>query len=287
MAEEGRSQGWLYALGITGGGIFYFVVGIIFYLVSVILLIKGWPEFDDLGHLKNVDPIIEYISLNLSIMPLLIAVLFGVKVLHNRPVLSLVSPQKKIRWSRIAFGFLLWLGLGLTAFGIDYLIRPKTYEWTFEASSYFLYLPLVLIMTPLQTTAEELYFRGWILQATAKISENIWFLSILNGALFFLPHMWNPEMASNPYLVGLLYFGIGAFLSVITVKTKGLEYALGIHAANNLMALIVSLDGGVLTVPSLFKYKEMIPVADLVAFTASALIAGFLILRREKRTATQ
>ena len=51
--------------------------------------------------------------------------------------------------------------------------------------------------------------------------KNKWLLALLNGILFFLPHAANPEMASGSILIGLGYFAMGFFLTLITLQDHG------------------------------------------------------------------
>lgn len=278
LGKQGRSEGWLYFLGILLGCIFYFVGGIVIYLLAICIAAGGWPEFDPkTSHVLNVDPIAEYIALNLSISPFLVSVLVWVKLVHKRSLITLVSPVGKIRWKRIGVGFVIWFLLGIVSVGIDYPFHPEAYSFTFEPMEFFSRLPLVLLMTPIQTTTEELFFRGWLLQGMALATRNIWVLSIINGLLFLVPHLLNPEMLNDPILVGAMYVGIGILLSYVTIRSNGLEYALGIHAANNLFALFVRLDEGVLPVPSILRVSEMLPGLDLVTFTVSAVIFSSIV----------
>jgi hypothetical protein len=103
--------------------------------------------------------------------------------------------------------------------------------------------------------------------------KNVWFLSLLNGILFFLPHAVNPEMANGSLLIGLGYFAMGFFLALITLQDHGMELALGMHAANNLFAgLFANYVVTALPSPSLFTVQELDPVYSLVSLVIGMIV---------------
>ena len=128
---------------------------------------------------------------------------------------------------------------------------------------------LALILVPVQTSAEELFFRGYILQGVGLRMRNIWVLSAISGLLFGLPHLLNPEASVNYPLLFLYYFTFGFSLAYITLRDGRLELALGAHAANNLFSVIfANYTLTVLPTPSLFT----ITVLDAVYSVPAALI---------------
>ena len=59
------------------------------------------------------------------------------------------------------------------------------------------WLPFVLaalLLTPLQCAAEELVFRGYVLQGLGRLLRNPLVLVVLSGLLFAIPHLLNPEV---------------------------------------------------------------------------------------------
>jgi len=140
---------------------------------------------------------------------------------------------------------------------------------------------LIFIFTPIQTSAEELFFRGYLLQAWGHVLKNPVGLALINGILFMLPHLANPEVASGPVLLALYYFGIGAFFAFITLRDNGLELAIGAHAANNMYAAIfANYTDSVLPTDSIFTVTELDPLFGLLSF---AVIAGvfYVVLLRD------
>ena len=96
-------------------------------------------------------------------------------------------------------------------------------------------------MIPIQTSAEELLFRGYLLQGFGVLFKNRWLPLILTSVLFGGLHYANPEVDQFGLGIMFYYIGTGFFLGIITLVDEGLELALGFHAANNLFgALLMS-----------------------------------------------
>jgi membrane protease YdiL (CAAX protease family) len=145
------------------------------------------------------------------------------------------------------------------------LLWPETYSWNFDPRAFVPFAFLTLLLIPIQTSSEELFFRGYLVQAASLISRNSLFLAITSGVLFALPHMANPEVAANFVVVLLTYFVLGAFLAWVSVKDGTIELALGVHAANNLFAaLVVTFPESVLPTPAIFFTTHFDPVFSLI-----------------------
>lgn len=94
-------------------------------------------------------------------------------------------------------------------------------------------------MFPLQTTFEELLFRGYLLQGFARLTKNVWLPLVLTSVLFGSLHFFNPEVDKLGNWLLLYYIGTGLFLGLITIYDQGTELALGFHAANNFFSSIL------------------------------------------------
>jgi membrane protease YdiL (CAAX protease family) len=169
------------------------------------------------------------------------AVFFWVKYVHNQKIRSLTTSRKRVDWKRVFFAFSLW-GVITTLFVlIDYNVAPEDYVLNFQLEP-FLYLVLIgVLLIPLQTSFEEYFFRGYLMQGIGIAVKNRWFPLIVTSLVFGLLHIANPEVEKLGYGILVYYIGTGFFLGIITLMDEGLELALGFHAANNLItALLVT-----------------------------------------------
>jgi hypothetical protein len=170
-----------------------------------------------------------------------------------------------VNWRRIGLGAGLWALLAVVASLVEYLIWPETFSLRFDWRAFLPFFLLAIILTPIQTTSEELFFRGYLVQGGSLISSRAVFLSLWSGILFAMPHLANPEVAASPVLVWLNYFVLGAFLAWISLKDGRLELALGIHAGNNLFAaLVITFPDSALPTPAIFYTTHFDPLFSLI-----------------------
>ena len=271
QAKQGHGSVWRYIAGTLSILFIWLIVGGIAtaFLLIGIGIFRGVPLLD-LAQLV-LDPsllgyIPYYLVLNAGFLFFLFGLWLSVRLIHGRSVISLVTWRSSVNWRRVGVGFIAWallLGVGTL---VEYLISPETFTVTFDASIFIPFALLAIIITPLQTTAEELFFRGYLVQAGSLISRKWIFLSIWSGVLFALPHFTNPEVAANTGVVLLTFFVLGAFLTWISLKDGTIELAIGIHAANNLMAgLLVTFPESVLPTPAILTTTHFDPVFSLIA----------------------
>ncbi|QNU68564.1 CPBP family intramembrane metalloprotease [Ruminiclostridium herbifermentans] len=224
---------------------------------------------------KYIPPMLNYILTNFTIYFMLFGAFIAVKFIHYRPFKTLITTKPKIQWSRFFIGFFVYGVLLLLGSVIDYFIFPETYSITFDASKFWIALPIILIMTPIQACTEEFVFRGYVIQGFGLKIKNGIILSIISGGLFALPHLANPEIYASAKLgvfstvcTVLNYFVIGLVLALITIKTNSLEAAMGAHTVNNLICFIlISYPDGVLPTNTVFFTSNFEPVSSLISTT--------------------
>lgn len=90
-----------------------------------------------------------------------------------------------------------------------------------------------------QTTAEEVLFRGFLLQSLAARFRSPLAWAVLPSVAFGLLH-WNPaELGPNAWLGVVGPAAVGLVLADVTARTGNLSAAIGLHFANNVVALLV------------------------------------------------
>ena len=159
----------------------------------------------------------------------------------GKPFKTIITIRKKIDRSRILFSFLLWGGVSAAFIIISYFLSPTDFVWNFKPVPFLILFLISVVMIPLQTSAEELFFRGYLMQGFGVVFRNRWLPLITTSIIFGMLHIWNPEIDKLGVNLIWYYIGTGLFLGVITLMDEGLELALGFHAANNLVtALLVT-----------------------------------------------
>lgn len=288
-SHQGKNQWWRYLISILLILFFYLALGstaalVIFLqntqmsaveLSNSVLLTKKFESF------LRIPSISAFIAVNMIPLFGAIGLLIAITLIHQRKVASLIRADKVIRWRRVFAGFFVWWGLGCLFSGIDYLLNSKNYVFSFT-QNWFVCLPLALILTPIQTSFEELFFRGYLIQSMSSVLRNRVVLVIINGILFMLPHLANPELQRGGIL-GIYYFMLGAALAAFTIHDNGLELPLGIHAANNLLFLIFSTKDSALPIPSIWQQQiPNPPIVDIIFCGLALAIVFYIFFGRSK-----
>lgn len=277
-ARLGKSSPWRY---LAGSLLIIFVwlgLGSLFTMLLIVFLAylsgKNLQEMTQLVlDARQLGILPYFLVLSFSFIVLMIALWLAVVGFHRRPFRSLVTWQEQVDWRRCGQGFLAWLILVALASLLEYAIWSETFRWNLEARAFLPFAVLALILTPIQSSSEELLFRGYLMQASSLVSRNPIFLSLLSGVLFALPHILNPEVAASVVLVLASYFVLGAFLAWVSLKDGTLELALGVHAANNLFAgLVVTFPDSVLPTPAIFFTTHFDPLFSLVVLVVACVL---------------
>ncbi|MEY3166065.1 MAG: hypothetical protein RLZZ291_582 [Actinomycetota bacterium] len=227
---------------------------------------------EDLAQLRQLAPWSAAATVLVSFIPLFVATLVAYRIFLKRNVKQLFTSGKKYSWARTWIGFASFAAISLV-FGLgDLLINQDAYSWSWDAARFFPYLLVALTLLPIQTTAEELFFRGWLQQWLDNGKKRQWSVSLLGGFFFALPHMANPEVAGNDLYFPIVSYGaVGFMLAWVTFRDKTLELAIGAHFANNLLAgVLASSEDSALPSASLFTTPE-------IAWAPAAVVSVIMI----------
>ena len=169
----------------------------------------------------------------------LIVLWLGVKHLHKRDPLTMISPTGTVNWKRMLASAGLWMFCTIVVELVTYLSFPEKYQFTLQWRDFLPSLLIAGVLLPLQTSFEELFFRGYLLQGIG--SWNLWAGIIITSVVFGLAHSFNDEIEAvgSLGLAMVYYIGVGLFFALLGVFDKSLELPLGIHAANNIYAFLL------------------------------------------------
>lgn len=173
----------------------------------------------------------------------LVGLLFWVKYVHQQSLTSLTTSRDRIDWKRVLFSFGLWGMVTIFMTVAAYYSTPEDFVWNLHWDKFLILALIGILMIPLQTSFEEYFFRGYLMQGLGVLVKNRWFPLLFTSIVFGTMHFANPEVEKLGPIIMVYYIGTGLFLGIITLMDEGLELALGFHAANNLItALLVTTD---------------------------------------------
>lgn len=267
LADAGRNAGWRYLVGISVIATAWLVGGNIAYALALQL---------PLGQVT------EFVAVNASVLMLLAGVLITVILLHRRGWRTLVTPRRALDWRRIVEGGAVWTLLAVAFAVVESLLYPGRYAWSLDLQRWLPFLLAALLLTPLQCAAEELVFRGYLVQALGRWLRHPVLLAVLSSAIFTVPHLYNPEVATYGLaIMAANYFAMGFFLASVALRDGRLELAIGAHAGNNLLlAVFVNYEGSVFRTESVFTAGVLDPVYSLVTLLLSMMLFHLWVFRR-------
>lgn len=281
VARQGRNSFWHYFVSFSLAiGAWLTCGGLIAMIGMAEMVQNGNSPLDTTAQMS----VLAFSTFMLSFLPWLVATLLGVWLIHGRSPLTLLTPSGRVRWKRLGQGFGLWLALLILVSVVEALLYPGRYRLAFS-SAWWRYLLPALLLIPLQTSTEEIFFRGYLLQAFGLRRRDLRWLVVLSGIVFALPHTLNPEVAVNFWLVMASYFVTGAFAAWLTLRDQGLELALGMHAAQNLFVLVANYPNSSLNIPSVFALRELDPLYGVIAQLIAIVIFARLLFPRQRQVA--
>ena len=231
------------------------------YLVTLILLIIGWQfigiiplvgtaylHSNDLEHfMASAEDSFATVGINSNLYLFLvivtfvgglIALLFGVKMIHKRKVISVITSRTKIDWGRVLYAFSIWGVVGLIMILAGYYLEPENYIWNFKPIPFLILVIVSFLFLPLQTSMEEILFRGYLMQGFGTWFKKGFIALIITSTIFGLLHGLNPEVEKLGWITMVYYIGTGLVLGIFTIMDEGTELSLGFHAANNIIAAV-------------------------------------------------
>lgn len=272
LAQTGKNHWWRYLLGILFILISWQLIGAIPSIILVALLQnKQSPETQvnlQSVQVEGFEQLLSYLAVNFSFVCFIISLYITIRFIHQRPFITLITPKNTVNWYRILQGIGVWVFL-LTLFSIIdyYFISKGYYKLTFDLEKFLIFLPMALILTSIQSSVEELFFRGYLMQGIGLKTRSPTLLILLTSFLFMLFHLLNPEVKAGFLLLASYYFLLAVFLAFITVKDNSLELAIGIHIGNNLFnVLLAGYYNSALPSPSIFTIQKLDPISNLISF---------------------
>jgi membrane protease YdiL (CAAX protease family) len=239
QSNSGRNDFTSYALTICLVLLSYGFLG------SLPLLIDLKLAGIDLKEMRSLQEMARILGKNRLLLHLLLpfvftffSIIISIKYFHRRTFSSLLTASKNFRWKRFFTVFSIWWVI-LTIFLIISFFSVEELKWNFNPEKFFILVLISFLIIPIQTTAEEILFRGYLAQSIFRKTGSIFHTIITTSLFFALMHAFNPEVATLGYGILIYYFLTGAFLAIMTIMDDGMELSLGYHAANNVFTAIM------------------------------------------------
>jgi hypothetical protein len=159
-------------------------------------------------------------------------------ILHGRGFWSLVG-GRRAAWAKLTKVF--W-AVGLVLLLIELVPPAALVDDTVvmrDLGAWVLLLPVGLLALLVQVGTEEMFFRGYLQQQLACLSQSRWVWMVFPSVLFGVLHYANGYGPAD----GLIWAAWAALLGLacadLTARTGNLGAAIGLHLANNAFALLL------------------------------------------------
>lgn len=241
-----RRHGWWTPLAVGGLALVFYVVMILVVAAGALVFALADESFAraldgvlrDGGALDVSSPLSLVIGLG-TIALMLPAYLLASLIVNGRRLgfVSAVFGRLRWRWMLVCGGLAVAMAVVVT---LVTALVPADGGGGGEAAptgaALWLGLLAILLLVPVQATAEEYVFRGYLMQSIGRWLRHPLFAILLPVPLFVVGHLYDPVGQAAVAL-----FAIAA--GWLTWRTGGLEAAIAVHIVNNLLAFLLGLAG--------------------------------------------
>lgn len=230
--------------GLLIAGIYFVLLLIVSFALLAFAVMLRVP-YDYLTDLQRIyanvfkTPLV-FIALLITIIPVIPAIFIARLITNFKPLGLIHSIAGRMRWSYLS----VFLGFGFLIFGLYNVgnlvlagsLTTQNSVHPLNSGMFWLYIVLILLIVPFQCYAEELLFRGYLMQTVGRWLKNPVWAIIIPAPIFMVLHG----------------YGLWGLLSVLTMAliagflcwyTGGLEAGIGLHIANNVSIFIFGLLG--------------------------------------------
>jgi len=210
--------------------------------------------------------------------PMVMAVIFVVQVFHKRAVATLLGAGALRDFLRV-FGPLIGLALVL----VPLAVLDKNVGRSVPLETVLRWLPIALPLLAVQVAAEELLFRGYLLQQFAARFRSPWLWMVLPSAVFGALHYAPSDYGSTAIFMALWAMGFGCLASDLTARAGNIGPALAFHLANNISAMfLVGLYGqldGLSLYTIVINLRDPAALAPYLAIDSLMMVTSWLLAR--------
>ncbi|MBT1035891.1 CPBP family intramembrane metalloprotease [Canibacter sp. lx-45] len=252
-----NNYAWWKPLAIAGIGIGYYIAMVIVATIAYILAMQvaaaggsASPAelqkiANDLGVIDTRHPARLAYQLG-SIILMIPATWLALLTFRAHPTGIFFSVVGRIRWSLFGYSLgiavITFVGAQVIATVVESIFGEASTDTLtkdttpLDASTLVWSLIIIVLLVPLQATAEEYIFRGAMLQMLGAWIRNPIVPSLITTLLFVIGHGYE--------LWGLILVGLlGLTVTFLTIRTGGIEAGIAIHMVNNLVVFGILASG--------------------------------------------
>jgi membrane protease YdiL (CAAX protease family) len=197
----------------------------------------------------------------------------AMRFVHREKLFALFGAARRISWSDFAKGLIAVLITSVISEIAIYVMAPDIQRTAIGWGTWLAFLLPILFLAFIQTSSEELLFRGYLLRGLAHRYRSPLVWGLLPALVFTCLH-WN---LGAPLAMNLCVLAsIGAFAALVTALvyvTGNLGAGMGAHFANNLAGFLLISHESALSSFALYRGK---PLETIVWTPGSALMIALI-----------
>ena len=236
-----RSQIWRICLGL--------------FLIAIIYVSSSFGWFITLDRLAQIrlqglgSTPIGLAALLFSFFFIWLGIALVCRWLHRHPLHALYGLTCKINWQHfligasLAFATAIITETSISIFSWHFFEPSSQANPNITATLWLRWFIPISALVFVQIGAEEILFRGYLLQHIRARGGRFWWSIFLPSLLFGMLHFDFPIFGVNAFFYMLHTSLAGIILCLVTLKTGNLGAALGLHFGVNALMLIFGLEG--------------------------------------------
>lgn len=284
MLHSPRRSFWKPLIAITVAGLVYLMWACLCMgIASLSDAFLHTTIFNTLDHLdanneiSNTGVMVLNLCLIIGIIP---ASLFSYKLVFRVKMGTIFSVKLKIRKLWLAYLFAIILFFPLLALINPSELLGENLHLNFKTES-LIKIILILILVPLQSASEEIFFRGWFIQTFGSWFKNSFWAWLVIGTISALIFVQMHGASSDIVNTWLALFAI--LCTILTRITGGIEAGIVIHACNNTFLFLISelSQDQVIISPRAHEIDDSILDSGIILFSILLfLVAGSFYLAK-------
>ena len=195
---------------------------------------EGWPFGEEFfGSPAGLAAILS------SFIGIWLGIWLAVWLLHSRPFASVLGGAGRLSGSNFSRGLAAALIVSALSEAAFYVADPSIVRSEVPLGAWLIWLAPLTLALFVQISAEELAFRGYLMQSLAALFRSPIIWAGIPGLFFTLLH-WDPNAA--PAMNAAMLVSIAAFAATATFlvyRTGDLGAAMGVHLGINFFSILV------------------------------------------------
>lgn len=225
-----KPQLWRLIAGLACAVVFYVV------FLYAVLILASENGIQLIAALVGQGTPLETLLLLFTFVGMGGGVILAAHLFQGRGLMSLLGPDLRMLWRHFVIAATVIFAFSVAIQVAMLFVQTPVPNLPFSVWIVWVLPALALILV--QTSAEELVFRGYLQQQLAARFSSRWVWWVLPSVLFGLAHYEPSSFGSNAWLVVADTTLFGLIAADITARTGNLGGAIGLHFVNNMLAFL-------------------------------------------------